>query len=855
MATKRTISISRIIFIIVFIAGVLFPAGTTVWADDGGTPEAPPEVVITETPIAPSSGVEEQAAGDQQPQEGVQSQPEEPPSDVMTTIADSGSVIMDGSGNELPMASAEVAEVLAGSDPYITRGLVTYRFLADCSAFTNSDTEQCIETSYPVQMAVNFAQPGETINIEANTYNETVQISSSVILNGIGGNAVLDAFILMAGEDVTGSANVYAPLIYVNDGASINDGLLLVQENGTVSVAAGTYTEQIKIRKSVHLVGAGKATTNILYTGELTASGSFDVSSIIEVSGPTTNVEISGFYLAGGGVTSTTDRIAAIYVFDGGTANIHDNKVSIGDTGVKPGVDIQIGRSYSVTEGTHAHSQIWNNEIINFATYGVSVEGDAYTASWLTPAERLSHGSTAEIYDNVINGIGLTPVGQQIGINIFNQPDSVFVNNVSANIHNNSVMNNQYIGVMLNNTRNLNFHDNLIINNFNGVVTNVVVSGNAHNNDIYGNSNFNAILNGTLDFTMFSNNWWGANRTWVGYWDYSAGKVSGDLWTTLEWLTAPVNPTVGIGADGNQFSWYTNDMDNDGVENAVDNCPTDANPTQDPSVCDGDVDGDLILNNIDNCPSISNPNQADMDTDGLGDLCDSDKEGDGIANSIDNCPLVANPDQLDTDVDGSGDACDSDRDGDGAANTIDNCPLVANSDQLDTDDDGQGNACDPDQDGDQIFNLVDNCPLVSNPDQSDKDNDGIGNACDKKVGPADDGVYRQYPCDWIRYLKLHSTCRPRDLASGGRKADRILQQDTLWLPVYLNRRGPCYTSERFAGNRQTSQSINIYPGKRWCFLRGAACGYPSIHQILCRGNYRRFQYSFLEYWHQQMGRT
>lgn len=767
MVAKRAISISRIIFVIVFVAGALFPGGMTVLADDGGTPEVPSEVVSSETPQAPVSGDQQSGGGEQQPQEGAQPQPEEPmavveeaPADVMTALAESGSVVIDGSGNELPMASAEVAEVLAGSDPYIIRGLVTYRFLADCSAFTNSDTEQCIETANPVQMAVNFAEPGETINIEANTYNETVQISSSVILNGIGGNAILDAFILMAGEDVSGSLNVYAPLIYVNDGASINDGLLLVLENGTVNVAPGTYTEQIKIKKSVHLIGSGKATTNILYTGELTPSGSFDVSSIIEVSGPTTTAEISGFYIAGGGLTSTTDRIAALYVFDGGTANIHDNEISIGDTGVKPGVDIQIGRSYSVTEGTHAHGQIWNNEIYNFATYGVSVEGDAYTASWLTPAERLSHGSTAEIYNNVINGAGIIPVGQQIGINIFNQPDPVFVNNVSVDIHNNFVMNNQYAGVMLSNTRNLNFHDNLLFNNLNGVITQVVVSGNAHYNNIFGSGNYNAILDGILDFTMFSNNWWGADRTWVGYWDYSAGKISGDLWTTLEWLTTPVNSPFGLGLDGNQYSWYTDDMDDDGIENAVDNCPTDANPTQDPSVCNGDVDDDLMLNNLDNCPATANSDQADMDTDGLGDLCDPDKEGDGIANSIDNCPLVSNPDQLDTDIDGIGDVCDPDLDGDSAANTSDNCPFVANTDQLDSDQDEQGDACDVDLDGDQLLNFVDNCPLISNPDQADKDGDGIGNACDKKTGTGIDGFSGNIP---VTGSDILSCTQPADL--------------------------------------------------------------------------------------------
>jgi hypothetical protein len=58
----------------------------------------------------------------------------------------------------------------------------------------------------------------------------------------------------------------------------------------------------------------------------------------------------------------------------------------------------------------------------------------------------------------------------------------------------------------------------------------------------------------------------------------------------------------------------------------------------------GDADGDGIPDAIDNCPSVANPDQADADGDGIGDACD-------------NCPLTPNPAQLDRDGDGIGDAC------------------------------------------------------------------------------------------------------------------------------------------------------------------------------------------------------
>ena len=143
-----------------------------------------------------------------------------------------------------------------------------------------------------------------------------------------------------------------------------------------------------------------------------------------------------------------------------------------------------------------------------------------------------------------------------------------------------------------------------------------------------------------------------------------------------------------------------------------------------------DSDGDGVNNAVDNCPTVGNADQADNDGDGLGDACDADDDNDGVADGVDNCPLLSNVDQADQDGDNVGDACDADVDGDGVVNGVDNCPLVSNPDQADQDGDNIGNACDPDVDGDGVLNDVDNCPTVSNGSQADADGDAIGNACD-----------------------------------------------------------------------------------------------------------------------------
>lgn len=70
--------------------------------------------------------------------------------------------------------------------------------------------------------------------------------------------------------------------------------------------------------------------------------------------------------------------------------------------------------------------------------------------------------------------------------------------------------------------------------------------------------------------------------------------------------------------------------------------------------CDNnqDIDEDGHQNNLDNCPYIANANQADHDNDGKGDACDHDDDNDGIPDDRDNCRLVPNPDQVDANGEG-----------------------------------------------------------------------------------------------------------------------------------------------------------------------------------------------------------
>ncbi|WP_428261769.1 OmpA family protein [Haliangium sp.] len=185
---------------------------------------------------------------------------------------------------------------------------------------------------------------------------------------------------------------------------------------------------------------------------------------------------------------------------------------------------------------------------------------------------------------------------------------------------------------------------------------------------------------------------------------------------------------------------YAPDDDGDGIPDAEDGCPLEAEDKdgfEDQDGCpDLDNDGDGVPDADDGAPDQREDPDGYEDDDGVP---DPDNDGDGIADEDDECPLEAETVNDIRDEDGCPDDF-PDSDGDRVADEVDQCPQKAEDLDGFMDDDG---CPDVDDDGDGVIDEQDECRNEAGPIENrgcpDSDGDGDGvvdrlDNCPKKAG-------------------------------------------------------------------------------------------------------------------------
>jgi filamentous hemagglutinin family protein len=323
---------------------------------------------------------------------------------VAPSISNSGTIT--ASGGRIVLASAQAATVSYNGGLYeiaidqgVAAGSIDNTGKLDTGTTSGTIVLSALDAANLVSGVINLSGIQQANRIEVN-----------------GGHVVLASDLNAA--TVTGASRTVDVVKGPATGGQIQDGIEISASGGTVDIGAGTFSEQLRVSKSLSLVGAGQDATIIRPTS--LAADAQGMRSILTIGGgPATNVEVSGLQLKG----PVPEINAGIFVRDGAHANIHDNKLidmreSAALSGNQRGIGIFVGRALLGTSGT---ALIERNIITGYQKGGIVVDGP---------------GSQATIRGNTITGEGPTNVTAQNGIQASR--------GASADISGNDVSGNDY---------------------------------------------------------------------------------------------------------------------------------------------------------------------------------------------------------------------------------------------------------------------------------------------------------------------------------------------------------------------------------------------------------------------------
>jgi len=463
--------------------------------------EEPAEEAAEET--AEEETVEESTDEAEEPAAEETSAAKEDLSPIVEALDEAGAVLVDEKGEPLPLASVGAEDALEtisaeGSDPFFKSGgiWIGYTHIGGTCSSKVTDPNNCYKVDNPIQAALDDSRSnGKEIRIGGST---TDYVNDVFTLNGVTkfkivnhGNIVVDTIYLNTSLSDIKYSNDYqffANNIYVGGGttASIQDGIDIVSNGGTVNVAAGEYNEYLHITKDgVTVQGAGIDQSIIDLEGlepywHYDTSGSIASRSGVEItaygnSNPGNNmvggdteliedVTFSGFTVKNAGVNTPlgtpqyydedgdgTEDVHGINVGSGKNVTINDCKVEFsGDAG------LTFGRARKTDAGTRPPSEnptIMNCIVSSNHETGINVSN--------------SIGIVTISGNNVMDNLNpASPENHAKGICVAGRSNSLLL---GGTINNNIVSGNKYIGIEA-----YRYTDGITINN------NIVTGHNLH---------------------------------------------------------------------------------------------------------------------------------------------------------------------------------------------------------------------------------------------------------------------------------------------------------------------------------------------------------------------------------------
>ena len=507
--------------------------------------------------------------------------------------------------------------------------------------------------------------------------------------------------------------------------ATVQHGVDVACDGDTVSVAAGTYVEQVDIGKSVHVVGAGKASTTIKAPGVLASP-----ANVVTIQGLGVDTEVTGVTVSGPGPSNCGSIRAGIEVLDGANADIHDDGiVDIRDeplSGCQNGIGIIVGSSTNSATATIVNNMLStyqkNAMVIQHAGTSATVTGNMVSGIGPTTliaqnGIQVSSGAVATISGNQVTGNECDhPTCGPDFVNDFQSVGILLVGAASGTQVTGNTADNNDIGVY-------NFADNTTI----------------HGNVVHG-SRFEGIVLDEGSAVVSLNDIQGGNLGVLAVsFSGSAGNSAGTL---------TCNRITGTGTGVKLFDDDTGDANIPTVtahNNSIKGNTVGAdNPTATTVNAEnnwwGCVTGpntggcDTATGNIDFTPFLTAPPPCV--------LCTQNSDcNDGLAcNGVETCDIPNGTCQAGTppNCNGLTNQCNvgtcSEPTGSCVATPVPNNTPCNSGDTCSIPDTCQSGTCiaggGGDSDGDGICDADDNCPNTPNPDQADVDNDGIGNVCD-----------------------------------------------------------------------------------------------------------------------------